>query len=75
MELIQRAVSLGAKDAGTLMILAAAQAETGDFRTAAETVKDAIKLAKQERNADCLRELEQQFSYYKKSKPHPGAVA
>jgi twitching motility protein PilT len=74
--LIKRAISLaGASDAETLMTLAAAQAESRDFKAAVETVKRALELAKKERNADCLRELEQQLSYYKKERPHPGAVA
>jgi hypothetical protein len=57
------------------MILAAAQAEGGNFKTAVETVKKAIQLAKQERNTDCLREMEHQLTYYKELKPHPGTVA
>jgi pilus retraction protein PilT len=75
LELAQRAIQLGSNDAEILMVLAAAQAQTGDFKAAVETVKDAMKLAKQERNAECLRELDQQLSFYKKSKPHPGAFA
>lgn len=75
LELIERAIQLGAKDAETFMILAAAQAENGDFKTAIETVKKAMQLAKQEHNNDCLREMDQQLSYYKKSKPHPGTIA
>ncbi len=75
-ELIGRAMQLSAAvNAETLMILAAAQAENGNFKAAMETVKKAMPLAKQERNSSCLRELGQQFGYYKKSKPHPGAVA
>jgi tetratricopeptide (TPR) repeat protein len=73
--LIERAIQLGAKDSDTFMILAAAQAEGGNFKTAVETVKKAIQLAKQENNTDCLREMEHQLAYYKESKPHPGAVA
>jgi len=75
LELINRAVGLGADDAETFMILAAAQAESGDFKAAVATVKKALPLAKQERNAECLRELPQHLSYYKKSKPHPGIFA
>lgn len=73
-ELIQRAITLGASGAETFVILAAAQAEAGDFKGAVGTVKQALKLAKQERNADCLRELSQHLNYYKKSRPHPGVV-
>lgn len=74
-ELIERAIQLGAKDAETFMILAAAQAEAGNFKEAVSTAKKAMPLAKQERNKECLRELDQQLEYYKRSKPHPGAVA
>jgi twitching motility protein PilT len=74
-ELIERAIKLGANDAETFMTLAAAQAETGNFKSAMETVKKAIPIAKQENNAECLYELEQQFGYYKKSQPHPGLFA
>jgi twitching motility protein PilT len=74
-ELINRAISLNSTDAETLMILAAAQAESGDFKAAVETVKDALQLAKKEHNAECLRELPQHLHYYKKSRPHPGIVA
>jgi nucleoside-triphosphatase THEP1 len=73
-EMIQRAISMGEHSAETLTILAAAQAECGDFKAAVETVKDALQLAKQEHNADCLRELPQHLNYYKKSLPHPGAL-
>lgn len=72
LELIQRAVQLGANDAETHMILAAAQAETGDFKAAVETVRKALPIAKQEQNKECMRELDQQLGFYKKSKPHPG---
>jgi twitching motility protein PilT len=75
LELIKQAISLGANDAETFMVLAAAQAESGDFKNAVETAKEALHVAKQEHNAECLRELEQQLVYYKKSKPHPGIVA
>ena len=75
LELIKRAMQLGAADSETLMILAAAQAQTDDFKTAVDTAKQAYKLAKQERNAERTREIGQQIDYYKKSKPHPGAVA
>jgi Flp pilus assembly protein TadD len=75
LELIQRAIELGANDSETLMILAAAQAETGEFKLAVETVRKAMSVAKQEHNKDGLRELDQQLSFYKKAKPHPGAVA
>jgi hypothetical protein len=71
-ELINRALTLGERDAATLMILAAAQAEIKDFKTAVETVREALTLAKQEKNADCLRELPQHLNYYRKSQSHPG---
>jgi len=73
-ELIQRAIILGEHNAESFMILAASQAESGDFKAAVETVKDALQLAKQEHNTDCLRELPQHLNYYKKSLPHPGAL-
>jgi twitching motility protein PilT len=74
-ELIERAIQLGAKDAETFMTRAAAQAETGRFKEAVQNVKTAMKLARQENHLDCLRELPQHLNYYKKSRPHPGAVA
>jgi hypothetical protein len=70
--LIKRAAELGANDSEAAMILAAAQAESGDFRVAVDTVKEAIHRAKQEHNADRIRDLEQHLGFYKKSKPHPG---
>lgn len=73
-ELIERAIRLGANDAETHMVLAAAQAEAGAFKAAVDSVKKAIQLAKKEHNKDCLRELEQQLGFYKKSQPHPGIV-
>ncbi|MDD3275505.1 MAG: type IV pilus twitching motility protein PilT [Kiritimatiellales bacterium] len=73
-ELMERAIQMGAKDAETYMTLAAAQAETGNFKAAVETVRQALPVAKKEHNKECLRELEQQMGYYKKSKPHPGVV-
>lgn len=75
LELIERAIQLGANDAETLMILAATQAEIGNFKKAVSTAKKALPLAKREHNKECLRELQQQLSFYKKSKSHPGAVA
>jgi twitching motility protein PilT len=75
LELIGRASQLGANDAKTFMILAAAQAQTGDFKSAVETAKKAIPLAKKERNAECQRELKQNLSCYKKSTSHPGAIS
>ncbi|NOU36754.1 MAG: PilT/PilU family type 4a pilus ATPase [Kiritimatiellaceae bacterium] len=75
LELIERAIQLGAKNSETFMVLAAAQAESGNFKTAVETAKKAIQLARQECNTDCLHELDQQLSCYKKSRPHPGAIA
>lgn len=75
LELIQRAIELGAKDSETLMILAAAHAESRDFKSAIDTIRKAMSIAKQERNKDALRELDQQLSFYKKGKPHPGALA
>jgi tetratricopeptide (TPR) repeat protein len=74
-ELIQRAIIMGEHHAESFMILAAAQAESGDFKAAIETVKEALQLAKQENDATCLNELSQHLNYYKKSRPHPGAMA
>lgn len=73
--LIGQVVRSGQPDAETLMILAAAQAESGDFRSAVDTIKKALPLAKKEHNSDLKRELEQQLDYYKKSRAHPGVVA
>ena len=74
-ELIQQAIRLGENDARTFMILAAAQAESGNYKTAVETVKKALQLAKQEGDANCLHELQEHLNCYKKSRPHPGASA
>ncbi len=74
-ELIQRAIILGEYNAESFMILAAAQAESRNFKDAVETAKKALRLAKQEHNTECLRELPQHLSYYKKARVHPGAVA
>ena len=75
LELIERAIQLGSNDAQSLMILAAAQAESGSFKQAVETIRKAIPVAKKEHNKECVRELEQQLSYYKKSQRHPGVIA
>ncbi len=75
LELIERAIQMGSNDAETFMILAAAQAESGDFKAAVAAVKKALPLAKHEHNEECLRELPQHLSFYKKSKPHPGIFA
>jgi twitching motility protein PilT len=75
LELIQQAIRLGSNDTETFMILAAAQAESGDFKAATETVRGAMKTARQEHNPPLLRELDLQLSCYKKSRPHPGIVA
>ncbi|QHI70934.1 PilT/PilU family type 4a pilus ATPase [Tichowtungia aerotolerans] len=75
LEFAQRAIDLSEKDAESLMILAAAQAETGDFREAVDNVKKAIQMAKSERNSEQLSELKAQLVFYKKGQPHPGAVA
>jgi twitching motility protein PilT len=75
LELAQRAIDLSSQDTETLMILAAAQAETGDFREAVETVKKAISSAKSSRDSDRMAELKAQLAFYKKGQPHPGAVA
>jgi twitching motility protein PilT len=73
-ELIQRAIIMGEHNAESFMILAAAQAESGDFKASIDTVKEALQLAKQENNASCLHELSLHLNYYKKSRPHPGAI-
>ncbi len=75
LELISRAIQLGSGGSETLMILAAAQAQTEDFKKAVETAKQAMKLAKQEHNTVLSREIDQHIDYYKKSKKHPGVVA
>jgi twitching motility protein PilT len=73
-ELIQRAIIMGEHNAESFMTLAAAQAESGNFKDAIETVKKALQLAKEEKKPQFIRELEQQLGFYKKSKPHPGIV-
>jgi twitching motility protein PilT len=73
-ELIGRAIRLGHADAEALMILAAAQAQTGNFKSAVESAKKAMPLAKKENNADCLRQVTQHLNFYKKSRPHPGVA-
>lgn len=73
--LMEHAMKLCNEDAETLMVYGAALAEKGDFKQAVQVVKKAIPLAKKEKNADALRELQQHLSFYKKSRPHPGAVA
>jgi twitching motility protein PilT len=73
--LMEHAMKLCTEDAETLMIYGAALAEKGDFKRAVQIVKTAIPLAKKEKNTDCLRELQQHLSFYKKSRPHPGTVA
>ena len=75
LEFAQRAIDLSEQDAETLMILGAAQAETGEFRDAVETVKKAISMAKSSRDSERLAELKVQLVFYKKGQPHPGAVA
>jgi len=72
LQLIERALQMGADDAEAFMVLAAAQAQSGDFRSATETVKKALSLAKKENNRIIKRELKQQLDWYKKSKTHPG---
>ena len=72
LEYAQRALDLDGQDSETLMILAAAQAETGDFRDAVDSVKKAIPMAKSERNNERLTELKAQLNFYKKGQPHPG---
>lgn len=73
-DLITRAMGLGANDAETYMVLAAAKAETGEFKAAVEHVKQALQLAKKEKNSELQSELQHQLSFYKKSRPHPGIV-
>lgn len=75
LQLAQRAVDLGAKDAEALMTLGAALAETGDFDEAIETVKKAMQQAKAEKNPMLIRELKAQLSFYKKGMPHPSDFA
>lgn len=72
-ELITRAMELGSMDAETLMVQAAALAESGDFKGAVEAAKKGMSQAKHERNMSCLRRLDQALGFYKKSKPHPGS--
>jgi twitching motility protein PilT len=72
--LIERAIELAGENAEALMIYAAALAEKGDFKGAVQVVKKAIPAAKQEKDVDCLRELQQHLTCYKKSRPHPGSL-
>ena len=75
LELILRALEQDGADTEGLMILAAAQAESGDFKAAAETVKRAIPLAKKARDAEQMTDLKHQLACYKKRTPHPGTAA
>jgi twitching motility protein PilT len=72
LEYAQRAIDLSSQDAVSLMILAAAQAQVGEFRDAVETVKKAIPMAKLDRNKEILNELKTQINIYKRGLPHPG---
>jgi len=74
-ELAQRAIDLSRENSETLMILAAAHAENGEFRDAVETVKRAMQAARESNNQSQLRELKTQMAFYKKGVPHPGIVA
>jgi twitching motility protein PilT len=74
LEYIYRAIHLGADDPETQMILAAAQAETGDFKAAMDTVRKAIPLAKRGHKKDIAHNMEEHFNLYRKSKPLAGNV-
>lgn len=74
-EYAQRAIDLSESNAETLMILAAAQAESGDFRDATDSVKKAIQLARAARESERIKELKVQLAFYKKGQAHPGTVA
>ena len=71
--LIEKVIEIHGEDAEGLMILAAANAQIQEFKTAVDTLKKATLLAKRDRNSSLLAELKQQTVYYKKSRPHPGA--
>ena len=73
LEFAQRAIDLSERNAETLMVLAAAQAESGDTRDAVETVKAAMAIAKSNRDRGFMAELKTQLGYYKKGQAHPGA--
>jgi len=75
LELISKALQMDEPDAEGLMVLAAAHAAKGEFKTAAETVKRATQLAKQAKNSELLPELKNQLACYKKSAPLPGGSA
>lgn len=71
LEYAQRAIDLSERNAQTLMVLAAAQAETGDYRDAINTVKSAIQLAKSSGDRTLMAKLKTQLGYYKKNQAHP----
>lgn len=71
-ELAERAIEIGEEDAEGLMILAAAQAENGQFKEAVHTAKKALQQAKKEQDPDTVSELKQQLDCYKRGLPHPG---
>lgn len=74
MALLSEALEMTEPDAESLMILAAAHAQQGEFKAAVETVKRATQLAKQAKDSTLTGELKNQLACYKKGQPHPGAA-
>ncbi len=71
LEFISKALQHGETDAEGLMILAAAHAAKDEFKVAVETIKRAIQLAKQEKDAARQMELKTHLACYKKAHPIP----
>jgi len=72
-EVVSRALELmGEPSAKTLLILAAAHAENGEFKQAVETAKKAVLLAKQAKDSARLAELKKHLACYKKKNALPG---
>lgn len=70
--LVQQAIEKGSQSAETYMTLAAAHAQNDDFKAATDAAKQAIQIAKRERNSACVREVEGHLAHYRKSRALPG---
>lgn len=60
----------GVGSAAWLDVLAAAYAEVGDFSAANETAREALRLAKEERQAELAREIQKRWANYQKDEPY-----
>jgi len=68
--LARQAVDLThSKDALGLAVLAAAQAETSQFKTAQQTAKEALHVAKNDHNNDMQEEIQKHLALYKRNQP------